>query len=245
MNIPIGLAGLCMVYLHLPDYREHTDPLDVAGLILFGSGVALLSYVLEVFGEHTLNARRNSGASGAFPSLLLAGYGFHATRTAHPMLHLVLFRIRTFRAAVSGSFLTRLGIGGIPFLFPLLVSGRPRVHADSIRPAHDAAGDCGHEPEADDAADSGALRLPRGADFEHADHRPADPAFRDHREGHAGVADRGGSVLLRVLHVAAIHEHEHAGLCRCQRGTGEQRKLHREHRCSRWPSVSASLRRRW
>src|SRR6202167_3529739 len=36
------------------------------------------------------------------------------------MLNLVLFRIRTFRAAVSGSFLTRLGIGGIPFLFPLL-----------------------------------------------------------------------------------------------------------------------------
>jgi len=31
-----------------------------------------------------------------------------------------LFRIRTFRAAVSGSFVTRLGIGGIPFLFPLL-----------------------------------------------------------------------------------------------------------------------------
>jgi hypothetical protein len=28
-----------MVYRHLPDYREHTDPLDVAGLILFGSGV--------------------------------------------------------------------------------------------------------------------------------------------------------------------------------------------------------------
>ena len=36
------------------------------------------------------------------------------------MLRLTLFRIRTFRAAVSGSFLTRLGIGGIPFLFPLL-----------------------------------------------------------------------------------------------------------------------------
>src|SRR6266446_5448531 len=31
-----------------------------------------------------------------------------------------LFRIRTFRASVSGSFFTRLGIGGIPFLFPLL-----------------------------------------------------------------------------------------------------------------------------
>jgi MFS family permease len=51
---------------------------------------------------------------------LLAGYAFHATKTAYPMLNLILFRLRTFRAAVSGSFLTRLGIGGIPFLFPLL-----------------------------------------------------------------------------------------------------------------------------
>src|ERR1700726_1759853 len=52
VNVPIGLAGLYMVYRHLPDYREeHTNPLDVAGLILFGSGVGLLSYVLGVFRE--------------------------------------------------------------------------------------------------------------------------------------------------------------------------------------------------
>jgi MFS family permease len=108
-----------MVYLHLPDYREHTNPLDVAGLILFGSGVALLSYVLEVFGEHTLSAREVLGLL-IVSIVLLAGYGFHAMRTAYPMLNLSLFRIRTFRAAVSGSFITRLGIGGIPFLFPLL-----------------------------------------------------------------------------------------------------------------------------
>lgn len=120
VNIPIGLAGLIMVYLHLPDYREkHTDPLDVAGLVLFGSGIALLSYVLEVFGEHTLAAREILGLL-VVSLVLLVGYGYHATRTAHPMLRLVLFRIRTFRAAVSGSFITRLGIGGIPFLFPLL-----------------------------------------------------------------------------------------------------------------------------
>ena len=36
------------------------------------------------------------------------------------MLDLTLFRIRTFGAAVSGSFFTRLGIGGVPFLLPLL-----------------------------------------------------------------------------------------------------------------------------
>jgi MFS family permease len=51
---------------------------------------------------------------------LLAGYGLHGSRTEFPLLRLKLFRIRTFRAAVVGSFVTRLGIGGIPFLLPLL-----------------------------------------------------------------------------------------------------------------------------
>ena len=52
--------------------------------------------------------------------LLIVGYGLHATRIAFPLLQLSLFRIRTFSAAVSGSFFTRLGIGGVPFLLPLL-----------------------------------------------------------------------------------------------------------------------------
>jgi EmrB/QacA subfamily drug resistance transporter len=119
LNLPIGVAGLILVYLHLPDYREKSNPLDVVGLILFGSGIALLSYVLEVFGEHTLSAGEILGLL-AISILLLAGYGLHAAKIPFPLLELSLFRIRTFRAAVSGSFFTRLGIGGIPFILPLL-----------------------------------------------------------------------------------------------------------------------------
>jgi EmrB/QacA subfamily drug resistance transporter len=120
VNIPIGLAGLILVYLHLPDYREeHTHPLDVVGLILFGSGIALLSYVLEVFGEHTLSFREISSLL-VLSLALLGGYWVHARSLAFPLLQLGLFRIRTFRAAVGGGFFTRLGIGGVPFLLPLL-----------------------------------------------------------------------------------------------------------------------------
>jgi EmrB/QacA subfamily drug resistance transporter len=119
VNIPIGLVGLLMVYLHLPDYREETHPLDIVGLILFGSGIALLSYVLEVFGEHTLSVREIAGLL-TISCALIAGYLLHAKRIAYPLLQLNLFRIRTFSAAVSGSFFTRLGIGGVPFLLPLL-----------------------------------------------------------------------------------------------------------------------------
>jgi EmrB/QacA subfamily drug resistance transporter len=119
VNIPIGLIGLFLVYLHLPDYREKWNPLDIVGLVLFGSGIALLSYVLEVFGEHTLSVREILGLL-AISIMLLAGYGLHAAKTRFPLLALDLFRIRTFRAAVGGSFFTRLGIGGIPFVMPLL-----------------------------------------------------------------------------------------------------------------------------
>jgi MFS family permease len=56
----------------------------------------------------------------AVSALLLAAYGVHAARAAQPLLRLALFRIRTFRAAVSGSFFTRISVGGIPFLLPLL-----------------------------------------------------------------------------------------------------------------------------
>jgi EmrB/QacA subfamily drug resistance transporter len=120
INLPIGLLGLYLVYRHLPDYREeHSHPLDTIGLILFGCGIALLSYVLEVFGEHTLSGRSMLGLL-VISAASLVGYGVRATRTEFPLLRLALFRIRTFRASVSGSYFTRLGIGGIPFLFPLL-----------------------------------------------------------------------------------------------------------------------------
>ena len=120
LNVPIGLAGLYLVYRHLPDYREPgIPPLDVIGLLLFSSGIALLSYVLEVFGEHRLGSGTILGLL-ALSALLLAGYGLHASRAARPLLLLALFRLRTFRSAVGGSFFTRISIGGVPFLFPLL-----------------------------------------------------------------------------------------------------------------------------
>ncbi len=120
VNIPIGMCGLYMVYRHLPNYREQRNyPLDIVGLVLFGSGVALLSYVLEVFGETTLSGREILGLL-AISAALLGAYGLHTVRTPHPLLRLGLVRIRTFRVAITSNLFTRLGIGGIPFLLPLL-----------------------------------------------------------------------------------------------------------------------------
>jgi Na+/melibiose symporter-like transporter len=104
----------------MPDYRgESRRPLDVIGLVLFGSGAALLSWLLEIFGEHQIDAT-SAAVLLALGLSLLAAYVLHARETVHPLLRLALFRVRTFRVSVVGGFVTRLGVGGMPFMLPLL-----------------------------------------------------------------------------------------------------------------------------
>jgi EmrB/QacA subfamily drug resistance transporter len=120
INVPVGLAAIWLAHKHMPDYKgDHERPLDVMGLILFGTGIALLSWLLEIFGEHRIDV--TSWAVLFLMSVaLLFAYGWHALHDAHPLLRLELFRIRTFSVSVLGGFFTRIGVGGLPFLLPLL-----------------------------------------------------------------------------------------------------------------------------
>lgn len=120
VNVPVGIAALWFVQRYMPDYlATEKRELDVIGFVLFGSGTALLSWLLEIFGEHHLDA--TSGGILFLLSLsLLAAYAWHAAHRPFPLLQLALFKTRTFRVSVGGGFITRLGIGGMPFLLPLL-----------------------------------------------------------------------------------------------------------------------------
>ena len=132
MNVPIGVMALGLIYFYMPNYYgDERHPLDIPGLLLFGFGAALLSWVLEIFGEHHVS-------SSLILALLVVSFGlfgtyaFHARRCAHPLLQLALFRIRTFRVSVVGGFVTRLGVGGLPFLMPFLYQlglGLPAWHS--------------------------------------------------------------------------------------------------------------------
>ena len=102
VNVPVGLAALWLGHKYMPDYRTETPPpLDVVGLVLFGSGVALLSWLLEVFGEHSVPALQMAVLFVLSAALLLA-YGWHATQVPFPLLRLGVFKVRTFRISVLG-----------------------------------------------------------------------------------------------------------------------------------------------
>jgi len=120
INLPFGFAGLWFAWRYMPSFHDpESASFDWSGFLLFSSGAALLSYVLEVFGSHNL-AGPDTGYLLAVAGFLLLTYGWHAKRVSAPVLALAMFHLRTFRIAVLGGFLTRLGIGGMPFLLPLL-----------------------------------------------------------------------------------------------------------------------------
>ena len=72
-------------------------------LALFGAGTALLSWLLEIFGEHEINIAVEA-ALLLLALTLLAAYWHHARQTPYPLLQLALFKVRTFRVSVIGGF---------------------------------------------------------------------------------------------------------------------------------------------
>jgi EmrB/QacA subfamily drug resistance transporter len=121
INIPVGLLGLVMASLFIPDVREEAPaPLDVTGFILSGLGLSALIFGLTVIGREIV-PEPAVWALIAAGALLMILYVGHARRTEAPVLDLRLFDIATFRSAIAGGFLFRLGAGALPFLLPLLL----------------------------------------------------------------------------------------------------------------------------
>ncbi|WP_375462559.1 MFS transporter [uncultured Methylobacterium sp.] len=121
INIPIGIAGIVLASLFFADIREaDRPPLDLFGFALLGPGLAGLMLGLTSAGRHLLPAWLSWTCLGA-GTVLLALYLRHARRVRHPVLRLDLMRHPTFRIAVIGGSLFRIGTGAIPFLLPLML----------------------------------------------------------------------------------------------------------------------------
>lgn len=121
INLPIGCAGIVLASLYFEDIREaERPPLDLLGFALLGTGLAALMLGLASLGRHLLPATISWGCLAA-GAILLPLYWAHARRIAHPIVRLDLMQRPTFRVAVLGGSLFRIGTGAIPFLLPLML----------------------------------------------------------------------------------------------------------------------------
>jgi len=121
INVPIGVLGLVLATLFIPDIR-FTAParFDFRGLALSGLGLAICVMGATLIGLAGVPWWVGVGLL-VFGGLLLAAYWFYARRVPAPLLNLDLFRVDTFRAGVGGGFMFRVGMGASPFLLPLLL----------------------------------------------------------------------------------------------------------------------------
>jgi EmrB/QacA subfamily drug resistance transporter len=120
INLPVGLAGVLLTLLYVPNIREPaTAPLDRRGFVLTGLGLAGLVYGLDNLGKALLPLPVVLGMIGAGIACFVL-YAAHARGNRDAILDLGLLRQRTFLAATVGGLFSRLAIGASPFLLALL-----------------------------------------------------------------------------------------------------------------------------
>jgi EmrB/QacA subfamily drug resistance transporter len=121
INIPIGLLGIFMAMRYIDPIRsENPERFDLYGLVLAGIGLGGIAFGLSVAGLNLLPWTVVAALVG-IGIISMTLYVIHARRTASPVLDFSLLRLPTLRAAITGGFLFRLGIGALPFLLPLLM----------------------------------------------------------------------------------------------------------------------------
>jgi len=121
INVPIGIAGVVLVNLFLPDWqRSGTRRLDAFGFLLVGTTFAGWVFGISVLTLPALPMSFGiaSLVGGTIAALL---YLWHFRRTEYPLLDLRIFRLPLFRTTVIAGTFFRLGVGATPFLFPLML----------------------------------------------------------------------------------------------------------------------------
>lgn len=119
MNIPIGILGIVLSTIYMPNFKSDFISFDLRGFLYFGAASLLLSVALEMTGS----------AVHVTPVLVVMVVGFlmlffyyrHARHTEHSIFPLNLLQVRTFRIGILGNMATRLGISSIPLLLPLMI----------------------------------------------------------------------------------------------------------------------------
>ena len=139
INVPVGMLGIALAYLYVPDTRADRSPrLDASGFVL--SGLALVALMAGFTGlSSVVGLSGPDGASGppgsgdavipgwlalvllAAGAVLALAYWRHQRRVADAVLNLDLLRIATFRTSVLGGAPFRIASGAVPFLLPMML----------------------------------------------------------------------------------------------------------------------------
>jgi EmrB/QacA subfamily drug resistance transporter len=120
VNVPIGLLGISLAKRVMPNFKKAVGRFDFRGLVYFSLALISITIVLELVSKGLTHWVAILGALLLF-NLLAAFYYLHYKKTEKPIIDLRLLNIKTLKIGLTGSLITRLGIGGLPLLLPLML----------------------------------------------------------------------------------------------------------------------------
>ncbi|HEY2019836.1 MFS transporter [Paraburkholderia sp.] len=120
LNVPFGLAAIAVALAMVPNLRDTArKPLDGVGLVLSAIALTALLYGADLASQPATNP----WVGGA---VVLGGLAvgvvafFHAKHHPSPLIDVSTLKVPTFSVTVVTGSLTRIGIGAVPYLMPLL-----------------------------------------------------------------------------------------------------------------------------
>lgn len=120
VNIPIGILGIVLATLFIPEIKEESSRLDATGFVLSALGLGGLILGTAMIGKRIAPPAVVIACMGG-GVLALTLYVRHAFRVERPLLDLRLLRYQTFEAGILGGTFFRFGVGASAFLLPLML----------------------------------------------------------------------------------------------------------------------------
>ncbi len=121
VNVPLGLAGMGLVFTFIPNQKApERTAFDATGFGLMAVALACLTYGLDAIGAREIKPSLGMGvlATAAVVGLLAVR---HLQTTPAPVVRLQALRMRTFFVGcISGGCISRAAISATPFLLPLM-----------------------------------------------------------------------------------------------------------------------------
>jgi EmrB/QacA subfamily drug resistance transporter len=120
INVPFGIAVLAAVWLMVRNERgTERKPLDLAGFLLSGAALTALMYGTELASQDEAPLGLALGMAAAGMALGFAAWR-HGLNSRHPLIDYTTLKVPTFSVTIITGTFSRIGIGAVPYLMPLL-----------------------------------------------------------------------------------------------------------------------------
>ncbi len=120
LNVPFGIAALIAAIALVPNERStERKPLDIVGFLLSGATLTAILYGTELASQQDANIW--FAISCVVSGLILGVITYrHASNRMHPLIDYSTLKVPTYSVTVITGSITRIGIGAVPYLMPLI-----------------------------------------------------------------------------------------------------------------------------